>query len=76
MFKGSKGGGGGGGSASLASPAIVVILILMLGATIYLWRARYIRRKTAYATMAILAIVLAGLVFWQYSHPMKDLGVS
>ncbi len=76
MIKAPKGGGDAGAtSASLASPAIVVVLVLLLGATIYLWRARYIRRNTAYVTMAVLVIALAGLVFWQYSHPMKDFGV-
>jgi NADH:ubiquinone oxidoreductase subunit 2 (subunit N) len=76
-MKGGKGGGGGGGgtSASLASPAVVVVLVLLIGATFYLWRARYIRRSTAYVTMALLAIALAAIVFWQYQHPMRDLGV-
>ena len=45
-----------GGSFSLASPTLLVILILMLGATIYLWRNRYLRRKTAYVVMAILVV--------------------
>jgi hypothetical protein len=49
---------GGGGSLSVASPALLVILILMIGATIYLWRKRFIRRKTAYVTLAILVIAL------------------
>jgi hypothetical protein len=48
----------GGASASLASPALVVILVLLLGATIYLWRARYLRPSTAYSTMAILVFML------------------
>jgi len=75
VFKAPKGGGGGGGSsASLASPAIVVILVLLIGATFYLWRTRYIRRRTAFVTMGLLGIALAGLVFWQYHHPMRDLG--
>jgi hypothetical protein len=76
-MKGGKGGGGGGAgsSASLASPAIVVILVLLIGATFYLWRARYIRRRTAYVTMAVLAIALAGIIFWQYHHPMRDITV-
>ena len=46
------------GVASLASPALVVILVLLLGATIYLWRARYLRPSTAYSTMAILVFML------------------
>jgi hypothetical protein len=50
-----------------------VVLVLLIGATFYLWRARYIRRRTAYVVMAVLAIALAGLVFWQYQHPMRDL---
>lgn len=73
-MKGAKGGGGGAASASLTSPAIVVILVLLIGATIYLWRARYIRRRTAYVTMAFLAMALVGLAAWQYLHPLKDFG--
>ena len=74
-MKGGKGAGGGGGSASLASPAVVVILVLLIGATFYLWRARYIRRRTAYVTMAGLAIALAAMIFWQYHYPMRDLSM-
>ena len=70
-----KGDKGGASSAALASPAAVVVLVLLLGATIYLWRARYIRSRTAYVTMALLAIALAGMIFWQYHHPMRDLTV-
>ena len=72
--KGGGGGGGGGSSAGLASPAVVVVLVLLIGATFYLWRARYIRRRTAFVTMALLAVALAAIVFWQYEHPMTDLG--
>lgn len=64
----------GANSASLAIPAIVVILVLVLGATIYLWRAGYIRRKTAYATMLVLVVALAGFAMWMYWYPMQDLG--
>ena len=64
----------GANSASLAIPAIVVILVLVLGATIYLWRAGYIRRKTAYATMLVLVVALAGFALWMYRYPMQDLG--
>lgn len=63
-----------GSSAGLAIPAIVVLLVLVLGATIYLWRARYIRRRTAYVTMLVLVIVLAGLALWMYWYPMQDFG--
>jgi hypothetical protein len=58
------------GSAGLGVPAAVVILVLMFGATIFLWQARYIRRSTAFALMAALAIVLIVLGVWSYSHPM------
>ena len=60
-------------SASLASPAVVVILVLMVGATIYLWRARYIRRKAAFVTIAALLVALALLMTWQYLNPMRDI---
>ena len=64
----------GANSASLAVPAVVVILVLVLGATIYLWRAGYIRRRTAYVTMLVLAAALGLFALWMYSYPMQDLG--
>jgi hypothetical protein len=48
----------GSATASLSAPAVVVVLVLLLGATIYLWRARYMRRRTAYVTMGVLAVAL------------------
>lgn len=39
---------------------MIVILVLMLGAIVYLWRARYLRRRTAYVLMAILVLLLIG----------------
>lgn len=75
MFKGGKGGGGAAASsASLMAPAIIVVLVLLLGATIYLWRARYIHRRTAYVTMLILVVALAALAAWMYLYPMQDFG--
>jgi NADH:ubiquinone oxidoreductase subunit 2 (subunit N) len=57
-------------SAALAYPAIIVVLVLVLGATIYLWRARYIRRRTAYLAMLVLVVALAVVGVWMYSNPM------
>ncbi|MGE5563370.1 MAG: hypothetical protein ACM3ZV_08670 [Bacillota bacterium] len=50
--------------AGLTGPGIVVILVLLLGATVYLRRTRYIRRRTAYVLIAIfgLSLVLFGLL--------------
>ena len=48
--------------AGLGGSAITVLLMLMLGAMIYLWRARYLRPRSAYLIIAILVaaiIVLA-----------------
>jgi hypothetical protein len=75
LIKGGGGGGGGKGgavstSATLALPAVIVITVLILGAVIYLWRARYIRRKTAYVLMTILVLTLIGLGVWMYEYPM------
>lgn len=57
----------GGASAGLASPTIVVVLVLLLGATIYLWRARYLRPSTAYYTMIILALMLIAVGALMYT---------
>lgn len=70
LMRTSKGPASATDTASLGSPTVVVILVLMLGATIYLWRARYIRRTTAYASMAILVLAIAVIGVWTYSHPM------
>lgn len=61
-----RGGGEGGGAAGFGGPLIVVILVLLLGGTIYLWRLRYIRTRTAYITMAVLtvALILSGLALY------------
>lgn len=45
-------------SADLGTPAVVVFLVLALGATIFLWRARYIRRRTAYTMMGVIFVAL------------------
>lgn len=50
--------GGQGGTSSIASPAVIVVLVLLLGATVYLWRSRYMRRKTAYGTIGVLVLLL------------------
>lgn len=71
-MKGSKGGGA--ASGSLAYPAIIVLLVLLLGATIYLWRARYIRSRTAYVLMLILVLALVGVGAWMYANPMQQFG--
>ena len=54
---------------SLAAPAFIVVLILVLGATIFLWRARYIRRRTAYVVIPILVAAIAILGVWMYLYP-------
>lgn len=51
---------GGGGSGGFSGAPVIVILVLMLGAIVYLWRARYLRRRTAYVLMAILVLLLIG----------------
>lgn len=56
-------------SADLGSPAIVVFLVIALGATIFLWRARYIRRRTAYITMGIIVVLLIVLSAMMYNSP-------
>jgi len=45
-------------TSSVSGPMIVVVLVVMLGATIYLWRNRYMRPRTAYVTMSILVVLL------------------
>jgi hypothetical protein len=61
---------GGVASNSLAAPAVIVVLVLTLGATIYLWRARYIRRRTAYVLVPILSAAIVILGLWTYLNPM------
>jgi uncharacterized membrane protein len=56
-------------SADLGSPTFVVFLVLALGATVFLWRARYIRRRTAYVMMAIIVLGLIILGALMYTSP-------
>lgn len=53
-------------SQSFSGATTVVVLVLMLGATLYLWRTGYMRRRTAYSTIAILVIAL--VAFGVYLH--------
>ena len=57
------------GSAALAIPSVVVVLVLLLGATVYLWRARYMRPTTAYVTMVVVTVALIALAAYMYFHP-------
>jgi len=57
-------------TASLGAPTSVVIIVLVFGATVYLWRARYIRPSTAYVVMAACVLSIAAVAYWTYSHPM------
>lgn len=57
-------------SSPLSLPAVVVILVIIIGATIYLWRARYIRRATALTVILLLLLGLAIFGTWMYTHPM------
>lgn len=56
-------------SASVTSQLAVVFLVIAFGATVYLWRARYIRRRSAYVTMGVLgfAILFLGLMMYRGS---------
>lgn len=66
--------GRGGAEASttsgVANPVIIVILVLVLGATIYLWRQRYIHRRTAYAVMATMVIAIVAAALLMYLNPV------
>lgn len=55
------------GSENIAGPVLLVVLVLLIGGTVYLWRQRYMRRKTAYVIMAILfvALIVAGYQTYQ-----------
>ena len=59
-------GSGAVGSESIASPAIIVLLVLLMGGTLYLWRQRYMRRRTAFTTLAVLGILLAIAGYFTY----------
>ena len=56
------------GTASVANPTL--ILVLLLGATVYLWRQRYIHRRTAYGVMATLFIAIVAAALFLYLDPV------
>jgi uncharacterized protein YqgC (DUF456 family) len=53
-------------TGGLTSPAIIVFLVIFLGAVIYLWRARYIRRTTAFFLIGVLLLIL--IVYGAYVY--------
>ena len=57
-----------GGDTGVTTPAIVVVLVIVLGATIYLRHARYIRRNTAYTTIGLIVLALIALGVWMYFY--------
>lgn len=59
----------GAGGSALASPAVIVVGVLMLGATIYLWRAGYMHPRTGYVLTILLTIALIGLGVYMYLSP-------
>lgn len=52
-------------------PALVVMLVIILGFTVYLRRARYIRRRSAYITIGILVVAITLLGAFMYFFPLK-----
>jgi Kef-type K+ transport system membrane component KefB len=63
LIRGPGGGGGGGGASpwtATLSPLAIVALVLILGASFYLWRMRYLRSRAALIT---LAVIVAGLIY-------------
>ena len=55
--------------SALASPAVIVVVVIMLGATIYLWRAGYMRPRTGYVLTILLTAGLIALGAYMYLHP-------
>jgi uncharacterized protein YqgC (DUF456 family) len=47
-----------GASAGMGGPTTLILLILVLGATVYLWRMRYMRRKTFYVVCALVVVLI------------------
>jgi len=56
-----------GGSAGVGGAPLIIILVLMLAATVYLWRTRYIRRRTAHIMMGVLIVALIAIGIFMYS---------
>lgn len=48
------------------SPAAIVLIVIVLGATVYLRRAKYIRRKTTYVIVGFLVLVLLFMGYTTY----------
>jgi hypothetical protein len=60
---------------ALSGPAIITILVITLGATIYLWQTRYIKRQTAFVFAFVVIVALVCIGAWTYLHPMRDIGL-
>lgn len=53
-------------ASGLAQSGIIIGTILIIGAVIYLRRARYIRRNAAYVTCGILVLILLVVGYQTY----------
>jgi Kef-type K+ transport system membrane component KefB len=65
-------GGGASGSSTFAqtiSPLAIVLLVLIIGASIYLWRKRYLQSRAALVTIAAIVVVLIYLGFFAIHTP-------
>lgn len=67
-MKGQVGGAPSQLSATM-SPLAIVALVLVLGASIYLWRMRYLRSRAAMIVIAAICAVLIYLGFFAMQPP-------
>lgn len=51
------------------SPAAVVAIVLLLGASYYLWRKRYIRGPAALITILSIIVILSYFAFFKDRPP-------
>ena len=49
---------GGGGGSYMAQPLAIVMIVMVLGATYYLWRMRYLRSRAALLTIGAILLAL------------------
>jgi len=55
--------GGSAASGSIAPQVAIVLIVLILGASFYLWRMRYLRSRAAIVTILGVIIMLAVLAW-------------
>lgn len=58
-------------TSNTTSVVIIIILVLVMGATVYLAKERYIRRKNAIIAIGLVLLCIVAVGFWMHQHTLS-----